>query len=100
MISKLGALARLSRMASADLLLHPVRLRIIKAFLGERALTTAQLAAELDDVPPGSLYRHVALLAREECCRWSPSAASAELSSAPTRCGCSQPRWDPTKPRR
>jgi DNA-binding transcriptional ArsR family regulator len=49
-------------MASADLLLHPVRLRIVKAFLGERALTTSELAAELDDVPPGSLYRHVALL--------------------------------------
>lgn len=52
-------------MASADLLLHPVRLRIIKAFLGDRALTTGQLAAELDDVPAGSLYRHVARLARE-----------------------------------
>jgi len=52
-------------MASAKLLLHPVRLRIVKAFLGDRALTTAQLAAELDDVPAGSLYRHVALLARE-----------------------------------
>ena len=51
-------------MASADLILHPVRLRIVKAFLGDRALTTAQLAAELDDVPPGSLYRHVARLAR------------------------------------
>ena len=51
-------------MASADLLLHPVRLRIIQAFLGDRALTTSQLAAELDDVPAGSLYRHVALLAR------------------------------------
>jgi hypothetical protein len=50
--------------ASADLLLHPVRLRIVKAFLGDRALTTNQLAAELDDVPPGSLYRHVALLAK------------------------------------
>jgi Helix-turn-helix domain len=49
-------------MASADLLLHPVRLRIVKAFLGDRALTTAQLAAELDDVPPGSLYRHIARL--------------------------------------
>ncbi len=49
-------------MASADLLLHPVRLRIVKAFLGDRALTTTQLAAELDDVPAGSLYRHVALL--------------------------------------
>ncbi len=51
-------------MAGADLLLHPVRLRIVKAFLGDRALTTGQLAAELDDVPPGSLYRHVALLAK------------------------------------
>ena len=51
-------------MASADLLLHPVRLRIVKAFLGERALTTSQLAAELEDVPAGSLYRHVALLVK------------------------------------
>ncbi len=49
-------------MSSADLLLHPVRLRIVKAFLGDRALTTSQLVAELDDVPPGSIYRHVALL--------------------------------------
>jgi hypothetical protein len=52
------------RMTSADLLLHPVRLRIVKAFLGDRALTTTQLAAELDDVPAGSLYRHVALLTK------------------------------------
>lgn len=49
-------------MASADLLLHPVRLRIVKAFLGDRALTTKQLAAELPDVPAGSIYRHVARL--------------------------------------
>src|SRR5579863_8026834 len=52
-------------MTSANLLLHPVRLRIVKAFLGDRALTTSQLAAELDDVPSGSLYRHVALLTKE-----------------------------------
>lgn len=51
-------------MASADLLLHPVRLRVVKALLGDRALTTSQLAAELDDVPLGSLYRHVGLLTR------------------------------------
>jgi DNA-binding transcriptional ArsR family regulator len=51
-------------MASADLLLHPVRQRILKAFLGDRALTTGQLAAELEDVPAGSVYRHVALLAK------------------------------------
>ncbi len=51
-------------MASADLLLHPVRLRIVQAFLGDRALTTAQLAEELGDVPPASLYRHVAMLTK------------------------------------
>src|ERR1700728_3852143 len=49
-------------MASADLLLHPVRLRIVKAFLGDRTLTTKQHAAELPDVPAGSIYRHVARL--------------------------------------
>jgi DNA-binding transcriptional ArsR family regulator len=51
-------------MASADLLLHPVRLRIVKAFLGDRALTTSQLAEEIDGVPAGSLYRHVAKLTK------------------------------------
>jgi AcrR family transcriptional regulator len=50
------------RVSSADLLLHPVRLRIVKTFLGDRSLTTAQIAAELDDVPTGSLYRHIATL--------------------------------------
>src|SRR5437763_14481121 len=49
-------------MATANLLLHPVRLRIVEAFLGDRALTTSDLAAELADVPSASLYRHVARL--------------------------------------
>ena len=49
---------------SAELLLHPVRLRIVQAFLGDRALTTSQLSAELADVPPASLYRQVARLVR------------------------------------
>jgi hypothetical protein len=44
---------------SAELLLHPVRLRIIGAFLGDRKLTTADLRAEIPDVPPTSLYRHL-----------------------------------------
>jgi hypothetical protein len=48
--------------SSADLLLHPVRLRILQSFLGDRALTTSQLSAELADVPSASLYRHVARL--------------------------------------
>jgi hypothetical protein len=48
--------------ASVELLLHPVRLRIVQAFLGDRALTTSALIAELPDTPPASLYRHVARL--------------------------------------
>jgi Helix-turn-helix domain len=49
-------------MTSADLILHPLRLRIVQAFLGDRALTTTQLRSELDDVPAASLYRHVGRL--------------------------------------
>jgi hypothetical protein len=49
-------------LTSADLLLHPVRLRIVQAFLGDRALTTGELRSELPDVPAASLYRHVARL--------------------------------------
>ncbi|NES13738.1 MULTISPECIES: helix-turn-helix domain-containing protein [Micromonospora] len=48
---------------TAELLLHPVRLRIVQAFLGGRSLTTADLRAELADVPPATLYRQVATLA-------------------------------------
>lgn len=43
----------------ADVLLHPVRLRIIQALeLGERR-TVQQLAQILKDVPKPSLYRHL-----------------------------------------
>jgi hypothetical protein len=48
--------------ATADLLLHPVRLRIVQAFLGDRELTTAALSAELSEIPPASLYRQVGRL--------------------------------------
>jgi hypothetical protein len=37
-------------------------LRIVQAFLGDRALTTSMLAAEMSDVPPATLYRQVARL--------------------------------------
>jgi hypothetical protein len=49
--------------SSADLLLHPLRLRIVQAFLGERELTTADLRAQLPDVPTATLYRQVTALA-------------------------------------
>lgn len=48
---------------TADLVLHPVRLRIIQSLLGGRALTTADIAAELGDVSKATIYRQVAILA-------------------------------------
>lgn len=46
-----------------DLLLHPIRLRIVHAMSGDRTHTTADLCTRLPDVPKTSLYRHVGLLA-------------------------------------
>lgn len=49
--------------STADIVLHPVRLRIIQELLGGRQLTTAQIAGNLPDVTPATLYRHIATLA-------------------------------------
>jgi DNA-binding transcriptional ArsR family regulator len=46
----------------SDILLHPVRLRIILAVAGDE-VTTADIARGLPDVPPATLYRHIAKLA-------------------------------------
>lgn len=48
--------------ASFEILLHPVRLRIVLAF-GPEQLTTAQIAERLPDVAHATLYRHVSTLA-------------------------------------
>ncbi|WP_037368402.1 helix-turn-helix domain-containing protein [Amycolatopsis orientalis] len=49
-------------MKTADLLLHPVRLRIVHALAGGRELTTTQLCARLPDVSKVTVYRQVAPL--------------------------------------
>src|SRR5215472_16081191 len=46
-----------------QLLLHPVRLRIVHAMSGWRTHTTSDLSARLPDIPKTTLYRHVGLLA-------------------------------------
>jgi Fe2+ or Zn2+ uptake regulation protein len=50
-------------MDTRDLLLHPVRLRIVHAMSGGRTRTTADLCARLPDVSKATVYRQVALLA-------------------------------------
>lgn len=45
----------------ADLIIHPVRLRIMQA-LGNQAMTTLEITNHLPDVPKSSMYRHLKLL--------------------------------------
>lgn len=54
-------IARPMNRAKEDLLLHPVRLRIIQATAG-RHVTAQALAAELPDVPQATLYRQLRIL--------------------------------------
>ncbi len=49
-------------MDAAELLLHPVRLRIIHAVLDGRLFTTADLCRELVGVSQNTIYRHLARL--------------------------------------
>ncbi|MFD5279712.1 helix-turn-helix domain-containing protein [Streptomyces rubrogriseus] len=49
-------------MATSNLLLHPVRMRILQTLVGAGELTTAQLRERLPDVSPASMYRHMATL--------------------------------------
>lgn len=42
----------------ADLILHPIRLRILQAFIGDRHLSPRQLCEILPDVSQATLYRH------------------------------------------
>jgi DNA-binding transcriptional ArsR family regulator len=46
-----------------DLVLHPIRMRIIMAMAG-RQMTAQQVAEALGDVPPATLYRHINRLAK------------------------------------
>lgn len=48
--------------SKTGILLHPVRLRVVLAIAGEE-MTTTQLGERLPDIPPATLYRHVAILA-------------------------------------
>ncbi|UBU10475.1 helix-turn-helix domain-containing protein [Nonomuraea gerenzanensis] len=50
-------------MDTLELILHPIRLRIMWALSGGRVRTTSELCESLPDVPKTTLYRHVGLLA-------------------------------------
>jgi DNA-binding transcriptional ArsR family regulator len=50
-------------MNGADLILHPVRMRIITV-LSSAPMTAAGIGERLRDVPPATLYRHLGILRR------------------------------------
>jgi DNA-binding transcriptional ArsR family regulator len=45
----------------SDLIIHPVRFRILRV-MGQDAVTTQEIADRLPDVPKSSIYRHLKLL--------------------------------------
>ncbi|GAB2448615.1 helix-turn-helix domain-containing protein [Nocardia tengchongensis] len=53
-------------MDATDLLLHPVRLRIVHALSGGRTHSASELCDHLADVPRTSIYRHLGLLVEGE----------------------------------
>ena len=50
-------------LSHADVLVHPLRMRIIAA-MGLRKMTANDIAGHLPDIPQASLYRHLALLVK------------------------------------
>lgn len=44
---------------NADIILHPIRMKIIQVLGGGRAMSIQQIGSVLSDVPPATLYRHV-----------------------------------------
>lgn len=50
-------------MDPVDLLLHPVRLRIVHALSGGQVRSTSELCARMPDVSKATVYRHVGQLA-------------------------------------
>lgn len=50
----------------SEALFHPVRLRIVQAFISEETLTVEQLKKRLPHVPQASLYRHLNVLVEHE----------------------------------
>lgn len=48
--------------SKADLILHPVRMRIITSLVGGNQRTAAEMSEQLSDVPQATLYRHLSKL--------------------------------------
>ncbi len=50
----------------ADVMLHPVRMRVIQTLLTYKTMTVQQLLEKLDDIPQATMYRHLKQLVDAE----------------------------------
>ncbi|MFC0186877.1 helix-turn-helix domain-containing protein [Fictibacillus aquaticus] len=50
-------------MKKIDILLHPVRMRILQCLIGNESYSPQELSVRLSDIPRTSVYRHVNILA-------------------------------------
>lgn len=67
-LSKAGLRRSVQKMAEnkADLILHPVRMRLIQCLAGGQKMTTQQIKDHLEDVPQATLYRHLQKLEKAQ----------------------------------
>lgn len=65
MIIKLGAVFHMKNESRADVILHPVRMRIIQCLINQQ-ITAQQIRELLPDIPQASLYRHIKKLVEAE----------------------------------
>ena len=49
-------------MRMTELILHPVRIRIVQAAMDGATITTSELCARMPDISKATMYRHVATL--------------------------------------
>lgn len=50
----------------ADLILHPIRMRLIQCLAGGQRMTAQQIKAHLEDIPQATLYRHLQKLEKAQ----------------------------------
>jgi DNA-binding transcriptional ArsR family regulator len=64
-IKNLGAIIDMTKESAVDVILHPVRMRIIQNLINQK-LTAQQLKELLPDIPQASLYRNLKKLVETE----------------------------------
>jgi len=74
-----------SRTPGPDLILHPIRMRLIVALGAGVPMAAAQLLERMPDVPPATLYRHLAVLRRGGIITFADESGPREAVERRTR---------------